>query len=76
MTTVDLNNPEDVVIWSKDYRLTWNDFQREPLIKRQAESAVGLRRKIANTEVFEKENKYFFKLACSGVVSYFNKKES
>ena len=77
MTIVDPDNNTDVMIWSKDYRLTWDDFQREPITtKRQAESTVGLRRKIADTEIFEKEDKYFFRLVCDGVSSYFNKKES
>ena len=76
MPIEDSNDDTNVLEWSKEYRLTWNDFQRVPLIKRQAESAVGFRRKFTDTIIFERGGKMIFQITCEGVLCYFNREES
>lgn len=72
-----IENAENMIEWSKEYRLTWGDFQRDPILTRhQAESVVGFRRKFTDTKIFEEDGKYYFKIICDGVISYFKKKES
>lgn len=69
-------NNEDIIEWSKECRLTWDDFQRESPMELGAETAAGIIRKFTDTVVFEREGKMIFQITCEGVLCYFNKKNS
>lgn len=76
MPIEDSDKNEDVIEWSKDYFLSWDDFQRETPIELQAESAVGFKRKFTDTVIFEKDGKMMFRIICEGVLCFFNQKNS
>lgn len=72
-----MNSTENLIPWSLDYQLTWDDFQGERIFdKRQAESVLILRRDEADTEIFEQEGKYYFKIINLNATAYFKQNES
>jgi len=72
-----INNAENMIEWSSDYRLKWEDFQGESRTdQRKAESFLALRRDITDTEIFEEGEKFYFKFTNLKVRNFFKKNES